>query len=473
MRGAGGSGSRDAVQGDKPASIKGRDFLGHPRGLGYLVLTEVWERFSYFGLTANLVLYMNKSLLTPAHVGDVVGLDGLRAGLEAMLGPLTTLALASQIYGLYAGFVYFTPIFGGAIADRWLGRRRSVVAGAMLMSAGHFAMAFDESFLLAMLLMILGCGLLKGNISTQVGELYPPDDEVRRAHGFTLFSVGINVGAIAGPLVCGLLAAVFGWHVGFTAAGVLMLVGLLTYLAGYRHLPDTRPARDVVAKREALSVAERRTMAFLSLTILITIFTSIACYQTNNIGLVWIDRHVDLDVAGSRVPTAWFSVIAPLCSIVGVPALFALWRRRAARGREPGELNKIITGAWIAACANGGLAAACLMDGPLPIVVPVVYTGMLGMAYLYYWPTLMALVSRVAPPGWRGTLMGFLFLSLFAANLVIGWLGRFYAELGPAAFWAVEALIGAVGALLATIFMKRIERELRAPRSGAHARGIK
>ena len=148
--------------------------LDHPPGLYYLTFTEVWERFSYYGMTALLVLYMADQLLLPAHVGNVAGLPQLRTALEWLAGPLSTRALASQIFGLYSGLVYFTPLLGGLIADRWIGQRNAVVIGALSMSAGHLAMAWDRSFLLALLLLVVGSGLLKGNISAQVGALYPP-----------------------------------------------------------------------------------------------------------------------------------------------------------------------------------------------------------------------------------------------------------------------------------------------------------
>ena len=123
------------------------------------------------------------------------------------------------------------------IADRWIGQRNAVVIGALSMSAGHLAMAFDQTFLIALLLLVIGSGFLKGNISAQVGALYPPNDEARRTRGFVIFSTGINIGAVAGPLVCGLLAQVYGWHYGFGLAAIFMLLGLVTYLYGYRYLP--------------------------------------------------------------------------------------------------------------------------------------------------------------------------------------------------------------------------------------------
>ena len=196
-----------------PAEHDNHAFFGHPRGLAYLAFTEAWERFSYYGMSALLVLYMVNQLLLPGHVEHVAGFATFRAMIEGAFGPLSTQALASQIFGLYSGFVYFTPVFGGWIGDR-IGQRNAVVIGALSMSGGHLAMASDRSFLLALLLLIIGSGLLKGNISAQVGSVYPPQDGERRTRGFALFSTGINFGAVAGPLLCGSLATHFGWHWG-------------------------------------------------------------------------------------------------------------------------------------------------------------------------------------------------------------------------------------------------------------------
>src|SRR5215212_9349097 len=209
---------------------------GHPKGLPYLAFTEAWERFSYYGMSALVVLYMVNQLLLPGHVEHVAGFAGFRAAIEGVFGPLSTQALASQIFGLYSGFVYFTPVIGGWLGDR-IGQRNAVVLGALSMSGGHLAMAFDDSFLLALLLLIIGSGLLKGNISAQVGGLYPIEDEARRTRGFAIFSTGINFGAVAGPLFCGFLGQRYGWHIGFGAAALFMLGALATYLSGYRYLP--------------------------------------------------------------------------------------------------------------------------------------------------------------------------------------------------------------------------------------------
>ena len=189
------------------------ELFGHPRALSFLFATEMCERFSYYGMRALLVLYMVEYLLKPAQAGHVLGLAGFKAALEALFGPLDVQPLASQIYGFYTGLVYLTPIFGGLIADRVLGQRRTVILGAALMAAGHFMMAFEHLFLLALLVLILGNGCFKPNISTQVGALYPEGDR-RRDRAFSIFYVGINLGAFFSPLVCGTLGEEVGWHWG-------------------------------------------------------------------------------------------------------------------------------------------------------------------------------------------------------------------------------------------------------------------
>jgi len=187
------------------------DILGHPRGLAFLFSSEMWERFSYYGMRALLVLYMVDYLLTPERANAALGLDALKRGLEAVSGPLAPQPFASQIYGLYTGLVYLTPILGGFVADRAFGRRRTIVIGAALMAVGHFMMAFDRLFLIALFLIALGCGGFKPNISVQVGELYARKD-ARRDRAYSIFYVGINIGAFFAPLVCGTVGETIGWH---------------------------------------------------------------------------------------------------------------------------------------------------------------------------------------------------------------------------------------------------------------------
>jgi POT family proton-dependent oligopeptide transporter len=435
-------------------------FFGHPKGLFYLAFTEAWERFSYYGMTALLVLYMVNQLLLPGHFEQVAGFMQFRAALESVFGPLSTQALASLVFGLYSGFVYFTPLLGGLIADRWIGQRNAVVLGVLAMSAGHLAMAFDQSFLLALLLLVVGSGFLKGNISAQVGALYPVDEEARRSRGFAIFSTGINFGAVFGPLVCGLVAQVYGWHAGFGIAAVCMLAGLATYLSGYRHLPARVERRN--RQRDRLTSADVRVLAALIAVIGITSFQSIAYYQIANVLPIWIQQHVALDAAGFSIPIAWYQSIDPLFSILGVPLLFWIWSMQGARRGEPGSLAKIGTGAWLCMASNLVLVVAIVASRGRPVhpVWPFLACAGQGIAFLYYWPTLLALVSRAAPAAVNATMMGLAFMSLFFSNNLIGWIGGFYERMTPAAFWGLHAAIAATGGLLVLVFGRRLERVL-------------
>jgi proton-dependent oligopeptide transporter, POT family len=448
----------------KPVAVARADdvaFMGHPRGLFYLAFTEGWERFSFYGMTALVVLYMVNQLLLPGHVEQIAGFAGFRAALESVFGPLSTQALASQIFGLYSGFVYFTPMLGGIVADRWIGQRNGVVIGALSMSAGHIAMTLDQSFLLALALLVIGSGFLKGNIAAQVGALYPPDHAARRSHGFVIFSTAINIGSIAGPLLCGLLAQVFGWHYGFGIAAIFMLLGLATYLRGYRFLPARVERRSTEGAR--LTAADRGVVYALIGVMAIAVFQSIAYYQLYNANAVWIQQHVVQDLGGFRIPVAWYQAVNAAFAVVGVPLLFWIWKRQAARGVEPGDLAKIGTGAWLSAASNLVLVGAILASGGAPVhpVWPFLYSAGLGIAFMYYWPTLLALVSRAAPARVNSTLMGLCYMVMGLANLLIGWIGGFYEGMSPAAFWTLHAAIGATGGLLVLLFRGRLGRVLK------------
>ncbi|MFL6720986.1 MAG: peptide MFS transporter [Sphingomonas sp.] len=439
-----------------------RSFFGHPRGLAYLAFTEAWERFSYYGMTALVVLYMVQQLLLPGHVEHVAGMRAYRSALEAVFGPMSVQALASQTFGFYTGLVYFTPLLGGWIADRLLGAKRTVVIGAMLMSAGHFAMAFDQSFLVALVLLIVGSGCLKGNIAAQVGHLYAPDDVSRRTRAFTIFSTGINVGATLGPVVCGLLAQLYGWPIGFGCAGVLMLLATITYLAGQRYLPDERPRKRDRAPTAPLSGPERRTVVLLVLAASITVFQSVAYYQIYNVGLVWIDSSVDLATSFGRIPVPWFNSIDSLVSIVAVPPLIWLWSRQAKRGREPSDIAKIGIGAAIASASAGLMAFGAwgAAGAKVSALYPVLGCAGMGIGFLYYWPPLLALVSRRAPARINATMVSGAYLSLFISNVLMGRVGSYYEKMSPAQFWTLDAGIAATGALLILLFGRKLDRAL-------------
>ncbi len=298
---------------------------------------------------------------------------------------------------------------------------------------------------------------MKGNISAQVGALYPPEDEARRTRGFVIFSTGINIGAVAGPVLCGLLAQVYGWHFGFGIAAIFMLLGLATYLYGYRYVP-ARVERRKFESATRLTATERHIVVALIAVMIISIFESIAYGQIFNVNSIWIQQRVALDMGDFRIPVPWFQSINSVFSIVSVPLLFWIWRQQALRGREPNELAKIGTGAFLAAASNLILVLAILLSGSAPVhpLWPFLYSAGLGISFLYYWPTLLALVSRAAPAKVNATLMGLAFMSLFIANTLIGWIGGFYEKMTPAQFWAMHAAIGAMCGLLVLLFGRRL-----------------
>lgn len=433
--------------------------FGHPRGLVFLAFTEVWERFSFYGMQTLLVLYLVDSLLRPDHVGRVMGLVGLRAAVEHVLGPLSTQAFASEIFGLYGGLVYFTPVFGGLVGDRLLGQRRTVMLGAVLMSIGHLLMAFDRWFLVALVFLIVGCGCLKGNISAQVGKLYGPDDP-RRAQAFAVFNVAINMGGLFGPFVCGAIGEVYGWRYGFAVAGVLMVLGLITYAAGQRWMPPDglRRRHEPRTPHPGLDARDWRVIAALFLMLFIGLFFSIAYYQLSDVYLLWVRAAVDRRLFGLTVPATWFGGLDSLFTIASTPFLIGLWRRQAGRGREPSDLVKIGVGSAAVAAAYLMLAAVSRGTGQVAMVWPLLFSAVLGTAFVYQWPTTLALVSRVAPAPVNSTMMGVAFLTLFVSYTVVGWVGGFYEALSPAGFWLLHAGISGFGAVLVMVFNPLLSR---------------
>ncbi|HEU4967418.1 peptide MFS transporter [Sphingomonas sp.] len=443
------------------SSPRDTSFFGHPKGLGYLAFTEAWERFSYYGMTSMLALYMIGQLLTPGHAENVLGLAALRHALE-FRGPIGNQAFASLIFGWYSGLVYFTPVLGGLIADRWLGARRTVVVGALLMSAGHIAMAFDASFLIALVLLIVGSGCLKGNISAQVGHLYPAAAESWRTQGYTIFSAAINVGAVLGPLGCGALAAAYGWHYGFGLAGALMILALIIYLAGQRYLPDGARASKS-HHHPPLTPAERTRTWMLILVIVLTVLPNIAYPMIWNVGIVWISEHVSRATPWGEIPAGWFNSVDAFASIVAVPPLVALWRWQARRGQEPGDIAKIGIGAALTGISALVITAGCLLTpagSRVAVLWPLLSFAGMGVAFLYFWPVLLALISEAAPAKMNATLMGGAFLSLFVGSVLMGWVGSFYSQMTPARFWALDGAIGLAGGILVFLFKDAISAAL-------------
>lgn len=449
-------------------SIDDRTFFGHPRGLAYLAFTEAWERFSFYGMSALLLLYMIQRLLTPEVMGGVWGLGVFRAALEGMTGPLSNRAFASQVYGLYSGLVYFTPVFGGLLADRLLGQRRTVMLGAVLMAIGHMLMAFDASLLIALALLIAGSGCLKGNISTQVGHLYPPQDESRRTRAFAIFSASINVGAFAGPLICAIVAQVWGWHAGFGLAGALMLVALAVYVTGWPHLPPDAKRIRGGSKPPPLTRHDQRVLLMLIFISAIGVPATIANYQMTNAGLLFIEDSVSRGVLGWNVPTSAFVALDGLFCFTMVPLVIILWKRQERRGLEPAEMGKIAIGFLLIAIGNIIMLAPSgwIDDDPaarVSIVWPFLSSLLNAIGFLYYWPTSLALFSRAAPRGINATMMGVLFCSTFAGNVLVGTIGGWWDTMPHTDFFLLHVLLAA-GSAITILLIARPAARLLAPR---------
>jgi len=438
-----------------------RSFFGHPRGLAYIVFTEAWERFSFYGMQALLVLYMAGYLLRPETVGRVVGFTGFKAAIESVLGSLSSQAFASQVFGLYVGLVFFVPVLGGLIGDRLIGRRKAVIGGALLMALGHFLMAFEAAFLFALLALILGSGLLKGNLAAQVGGLYAKSDP-RRDHAFSIYCLGINLGAFVAPLVCGTLGELYGWHYGFAAAGVGMLLSIAIYLSGSQYLPpDSGPGEKAAAAR--LQPGEGRTIAALLAVLLITSLYWVAQTQVWNIYALWVRDHVDRGFFGRAIPVTWFQSIDFVAVVALAPIVLWFWRRQEKRGTEPDDLAKITIGCAIFALSCAWLSLSEVLAGSRPVALlwPLAFHVIGAFAYLYASPIVLGLISRAAPAPVNAMMVGSYYLSLFVGGIGSGWLGRFYEKMTPQAFWLLHAAIAAGGPVLLLAFRRPLRRALK------------
>lgn len=441
------------------------DLFGHPRGLSFLFATEMWERFSYYGMRALLVLYMVKYLFLPERADTIIGYGFLKSALESVFGPLAVQPLASQVYGLYTGFVYFTPIIGGLIADRMLGQRRTVIIGALLMAVGHFMMAFEHLMLIALLFLILGNGAFKPNISTQVGTLYAPGDP-RRDRAFSIFYVGVNLGAFFSPLVCGTLAVAFGWHYGFAAAGVGMLIGLAIYLAATPYLPPTDVKRNV--DRAPLTREERRRVYALALLFVPVTFFWATYEQQGNTLALWAsdytDRTLNLGFWRGEIPAEWFQSFNPFMIFAFTPLVVALWARQAKRDREPSTVSKMAIGCLGVAIANLFMAgvAAYAGDGRASWLWLIAYFVAVTLGEIYLSPTSLSLVTKVAPARAVSTIMGFWLATSFIGNFVSGWLGSFWSSMAKPDFFLMIAGVAAAAALVTMLPARALHRALNA-----------
>jgi POT family proton-dependent oligopeptide transporter len=437
-----------------------RGWAGHPRGLSTLFFTEMWERFSYYGMRAFLILYMT----APAAAGGL-GFDR---------------PLAGSVYGTYTGSVWLTPIIGGFIADRWLGAYRSVLIGGMIIAAGHFVLAFKAlaSFYLGLGLIVIGTGLLKPNATTMLGMLYDERD-ARRDAGFSLFYMGINVGAFSGPLVAGALAQKVDWHLGFACAGVGMTLGLIQYVLGRDRL---RPAADRAAARAlmvappfaastaaAVRVNDRRLLgltaaewARVGAVFVFFAFAAIfwAAYEQAASTLnLFADTSVARRVFGWTVPTSWFVSIQAIFVILLAAPFAWLWVRLGPR--EPSTPTKFAFGLLFAGVsfvlllpAGGAAQQGALVSGWW--LVAAYFLQVVGELCLS--PVGNSVVTKLAPPRIVGLMMGVWFLAIAAGNKIAGWVAGLSGSVPVTRIFLGIAIV-TIGSAVALFFLiKPVQR---------------
>ena len=430
-----------------------RAFLGHPKGLGFLGFTEACERFSYYSMQTLLVLYMVNYLLLPEHIGGVAGLDWLRSwhypGLDGQ-------PLSSAIFGDYTSLVYLTPILGGIVADKLTGRRIALIAGALVMALGHFLMAFEGAFLFALLALIVGVGLFKGNIATQVGELYSEQD-LRRAMAFQIFYIFINVSVIAAPLISGTLGQKVGWHWGFGCAGVVMVLGLVIYLSGQRWLPaDNRPSRRTRAEpREKLSRNDWTCLIYLLILIPVLAISLLTNQEIFNAYLVWGDQHFNLQFMSYTMPSSWLITLDATLSFSMLVAVALFWKWWSVSRKEPDEITKMIIGSvfTIAGGACLFLAAASQPEGgKIGLFWPFMFHLLNSIGFAHILPISLALFTKIAPKQITATVIGLYYLAFFAANKIVGYVGGLYSSLPTTTFWLIHIASAAFGLVAFVLF---------------------
>ncbi len=397
------------------------NWFGQPRGLTILFLTNMWEQFSYFGMRALLVYYMTKQLLISQQN-------------------------SSFIYGTYTALAYFTPIIGGTIADRYLGKKRAVIIGASTMAAGHFMMAFEPLFYVALATIAIGNGLFLPSLPSQINDLYGPDDP-RRGWAYNVYYVGINVGGFLAPLVCGTLGEVYGWHYGFAAAGIGMVTGLVIYLAGARYLPSERTSPNIASAptRATGGTARDTFLLLLAVGLAVTVFRG-AYEQVGNTVALWIEG-ADRHIGSVEIPMTWFQSLNPLLVIVMTPFLLMRWKRKAAAGREQSPMQKMASGALIVAGSYALLAAASALypNGAHWWWIAAFFV-ILTLGELYILPTGLGLFARLAPPKLGATTVAAWYLAIFTGSMTAGLIGSWYSQLQPTLFFITLTAVATVAA---------------------------
>jgi len=409
-----------------PASLSPparRSLFGHPPGLTILFLTQMWAEFSYFGLQALLVYYMTGQL----HFSQ---------------------ARSSLIYGTYGAAAFFSPFFGGMIADKWLGRTRSVVAGGVMMMLGHFAMAFPVLLFPALALVALGNGLFIPPLAVQVGALYA-DDDPRKAHAFSAYYMGINLGGFLAPLICGSLGELVGWHWGFAAAGIGMFAGLIIYLGFRRLLPPDPRAKERVLETTPVAIDARAVRLLIAIVAVVILFR-IAYEQSGNVVALWVRDDTDRSLLGLfTIPATWFQALNPLGIILLTPLLIRRWGRHKEKASTAVLLSRMSLGCVIAGTSMLVMVLAAMVHEasgqPVSAWWTILYFVLLTMGELLVIPVGLTLVDLLSPAGFAATAMGAWYIAKFLGTLLAGVMGSWWEKIPASSFFG----LGAASVLLA------------------------
>jgi proton-dependent oligopeptide transporter, POT family len=495
-----------------------KQVMGHPVGLFVLFTTEMWERFSYYGMRGLLRVYMvnylfvtmRQTLQGKAYDGtgnpsDVLGWTFIKSLLPSLtpeeiakcandrvatiakdladkgLPAMSTVDLqnvaaqtcavspaASTMYGWYTGLVYLTPLLGGFMADRYLGQKRSVYIGGIIMALGQFVLFGAENlFFVGLLMLIVGNGFFKPNISTQVGNLYPPGDK-RRDGAFTIFYMGINLGAFLTNLVCGTLAQNNGWRYGYLAAGVGMCLGLVIQaLFGPSTLaPDTLKNRhdEKVAVPVQKEENEGQRMGALVLLCALNIIFWAVYEQQGNTMQAWADENtIWPKIFGFQVPSTWFQSFNPFFIFLFAPFLDRIWTKQAARGKEMSSVTKMAVGCIILGLSFIVMVVGVKLIGPGgkgSLFWPVFCTMLLTIGELYLSPIGLSLVTKVSPVRFVSMMMGMWFLSSFFGNILSGYIGVYYTTWDKANFFLFLMGLGVTAGLAIAAFNKPLRKAM-------------
>jgi len=419
-----------------------------PKGLFLLFFVEMWERFSYYGMRAILVLYMIKHLMFSTEQ-------------------------AGQLYGWYTGLVYLTPLIGGYIADRYLGQRKCILIGGLLMAAGEFTLAMPSIsfFYMALGLLIVGNGFFKPNISTVVGSLYEENDP-RRDAGFTIFYMGINLGAFFSPLICGTLGEKVGWHWGFIAAGVGMLLGMTMYMWGQKALlgdkcmlpASKRTGTDAVDDKPLTSI-EKQRMAVIFIMVFFCIFFWSAFEQAGSSLTLFADRETNRMISiGSWswvMPASYFQSVNPLIIFMFAPFFSKMWLKLGELGKEPSTPIKFVMGLGMLAVGFVVMIVAAgvyKQSGPVSIMWLIGAYFFHTMGELCLSPVGLSLVTKLAPAKFASLMMGTWFLSSFAANFVGGFFAGNYDAMDHTLFYMVPTGTAIGAAILLLIITPKLKK---------------